>query len=74
VTCVPSSEADIERVRACSSRIRLLKVNQKTLTLSGANDTEHLTANLGLVFRDDMPKSHLDELVQLRAPSRRMSR
>jgi diguanylate cyclase (GGDEF)-like protein len=58
-------EADIERVKECSARIRLLKVNQKTLNLFGARDTEHLMANLGEVFRADMLKSHLDELVQL---------
>lgn len=58
-------EADVERVKACSSRIRLLKVNQKTLSLFGARDTEHLMANLGQVFRADMLKSHVDELVQL---------
>lgn len=58
-------EADVERVKECSSRIRLLKVNQKTLSLFGARDTEHLMANLGQVFRADMLKSHVDELVQL---------
>lgn len=58
-------EADIGRVKACSSRIRLLKVNQQTLTLFGADDTAHLMANLDQVFRADMLKSHVDELVQL---------
>ncbi|CAH1651310.1 GGDEF family protein [Hyphomicrobiales bacterium] len=58
-------EADIERVKACSACIRLLKVNQRTLALYGASDTEHLMANLGRVFRADMLKSHVDELVQL---------
>lgn len=58
-------QADAARVSACSAGIRLLKVNQKTLALFGAIDTAHLKANLGAVFRADMWKSHVEELVQL---------
>ena len=57
--------ANPERVRQCSQRIRVLKVNRKTLSLFDARDLDHLVANLGQVFRDDMFKSHVDELVQL---------
>lgn len=54
-----------ERVKECSSRIRLLQVNRKTLSLFGAKDFDHLVANLDKVFRDDMLLSHIEELVQL---------
>jgi diguanylate cyclase (GGDEF)-like protein len=57
--------ADPSRVRESSASIRLIKVNRKTLTLFEANDVQHLFANLGKVFRDDMLTTHVDELVQL---------
>ena len=53
------------RVRECSQRIRVLKVNRKTLTLFGARDLEHLMANLDQVLRDDTFSSHIEELAQL---------
>jgi diguanylate cyclase (GGDEF)-like protein len=57
--------ADPDRLRQCSARIRILKVNRKTLSLFGARDLAHLAANLGQVMRDDTFKSHVDELAQL---------
>ncbi|MBS0532882.1 MAG: diguanylate cyclase [Proteobacteria bacterium] len=54
-----------ERVRECAARIRLLRVNRKTLDLFGATDIEHLAANLDRVFRDDMLTTHIEELIQL---------
>jgi diguanylate cyclase (GGDEF)-like protein/PAS domain S-box-containing protein len=57
--------ADPDRVRQCSQAIRILKVNRKTLSLFGARDLAHLTANLGQVMRDDTFKSHVQELAQL---------
>ncbi|MBZ0227134.1 MAG: sensor domain-containing diguanylate cyclase [Bauldia sp.] len=56
---------DIGRIRACSERIRVLKVNAKTLALFEASDLDHLIANLGSVFRDDMLDRHVGELAQL---------
>jgi len=56
---------DLTRIAECSSRIRLIKVNQRTLTLFGAKDLDHLVRNLGAVFRDDMLLTHADELGQL---------
>lgn len=50
-----------DRVRQCSERIRILKVNRKTLSLFGARDLAHLMANLGQVLRDDAFKGHIDE-------------
>ncbi|MGO4572460.1 diguanylate cyclase domain-containing protein [Microvirga sp. 2TAF3] len=56
---------DVRRVEACSDSIHVIKVNRKTLTLFEAEDLSHLVANLGLIFRNDMLKTHIDELVQL---------
>src|SRR5580658_2555968 len=57
--------AKYDRVRQCSERIRILKVNRKTLSLFGARDLAHLKANLGQVLRDDTFKCLIDELAQL---------
>jgi diguanylate cyclase (GGDEF)-like protein len=54
-----------DRVRQCSQRIRVLKVNRKTLSLFGARDLDHLMANLDRVLRDDTFKSLIQELAQL---------
>jgi diguanylate cyclase (GGDEF)-like protein len=56
---------DPQRVAACASRIRVIKVNRKTLQLFEAADSTMLTDNLAAVFRDDMLKTHLEELCQL---------
>ena len=53
------------RVKECSELIRVIKVNRATLALFEADDLPHLVASLGRVFRDDMLKTHIDELVQL---------
>jgi diguanylate cyclase (GGDEF)-like protein len=54
-----------ERVKECAVQIRLLQVNRKTLELFAARDFDHLAADLGEVFRDDMLTSHIEELAQL---------
>lgn len=54
--------ADRSRVAECSQRIRLLSVNRRTLELFEADSLEHLAANLGHVFRDDMFEQHVEEL------------
>jgi PAS domain-containing protein len=56
---------DPDRIKACSERFRVVKVNRRTLTLFEANDLTHLVENLGRVFRDDMFHAFVDELVQL---------
>jgi PAS domain-containing protein len=56
---------DQARVKACSERIDVLKVNRKTLTLFEAADLPELVENIGPILRDDMFESHLEELVQL---------
>ena len=52
-------------VAACSAAIRVVKVNARTLALFEADSSEHLLANLGKVFRDDMFDRHVEELAQL---------
>ncbi|WMY10245.1 sensor domain-containing diguanylate cyclase [Paraburkholderia phenoliruptrix] len=54
-----------ERVAQCAHSIRVVKVNQKTLTQFEAADFDTLNGNLAAVFRDDMLKTHLEELCQL---------
>jgi diguanylate cyclase (GGDEF)-like protein/PAS domain S-box-containing protein len=56
---------DRSRVAECSRRIQLLRVNRRTLELFGADDLNHLKANLHEVFRDDMFDQHVEELVQM---------
>lgn len=56
---------DTTRVASCSRLIRVLRVNRKTLELFEANDLDHLVANLGSVFRDEMLESHVNELAEL---------
>ena len=53
------------RIAECAARIEVLQVNRRTLELFEARDLAHLVANLDRVFRDDMHREHLEELVQL---------
>lgn len=57
--------ADLARVKACASLIRVVEINAKTLSLYEAETQARLTANLDQVFRDDMLESLCEELVQL---------
>ena len=58
-------KADRDRVIACSTRIRVLGVNAKTLELFEAENLDHLTANVAAIFRDDMLDTHITELAAL---------
>ena len=58
-------QEDVARVAQCSSLIRVIKVNRRTLSLFEAEDLGMLTDNLDSVFRDDMLKTHIEELGQL---------
>ncbi len=61
-----TSEDDPSRIKACSERIRVLKVNARTLALFEAADLADLVGNLGKVFRDDdMLDRHVEELASL---------
>ena len=56
---------DPARLRACSSALKVLKVNQRTLDLFAADSQQVLEANLDKVFRDDMHDAVVHELSQL---------
>ncbi|MBY0466778.1 MAG: GGDEF domain-containing protein [Burkholderiales bacterium] len=56
---------DASRVQACTRELKILRVNQHTLTLFHAPNLQTLQARLGDVFKDDMHTSVIDELVQL---------
>lgn len=56
---------DLERVRQCAHKIKLIRVNQKTLQLFEAASFEQLCDNLAVIFQQDMLDSHLNELVDL---------
>ncbi|TNM60348.1 sensor domain-containing diguanylate cyclase [Aliirhizobium smilacinae] len=56
---------DRDRIVACSTRIRILDVNAKTLELFEADSLEHLRSNIASVFRDDMLDTHINELAAL---------
>ena len=56
---------DLSRVAACSQKIRVIKVNPRTLELFEARDQAHLVDNLHRIFRDDMLESHVNELSEL---------
>ena len=58
-------QADASRIKACSERIRVLKVNTRTLALFEAADLDDLVANLDKVFRDEMLDRHVEELTAL---------
>ena len=53
------------RVSQCVKRIRVVKVNHRTLSLYGATTVDHLVANLSRVFRRDMFEQRVAELVGL---------
>lgn len=54
-----------DRVALCSSLIRVVAVNRRTLELFEADSLEHLVANTPTIFRDDMFDQHVEELAQL---------
>lgn len=53
------------RLADCASSIRVLRVNQQTLSLYGAASTEELIERLGEVLRDDMTDAFVLELEQM---------
>lgn len=64
---------DPSRVAECTQRLKVLRVNHRTLELFRAEDQEQLVANLDAVFRDDMFDQHVEELGQLWDGSTRWS-
>jgi diguanylate cyclase (GGDEF)-like protein len=57
--------SDPEAVRRFMGMIRVLDVNQKTLSLFEAADKESLLANLAKVFRDEMGEHFKNELADM---------
>lgn len=58
-------DEDPEAALHCAGLIKVLDINQRTLDLFGASSKEHLLANLGQVFRDEMGQHFSRELIDL---------
>lgn len=58
-------EEHSDQVTLCAHKIKIIQVNKKTLSLFEANNQNHLCQNLNLIFRQEMFKSHINELVSL---------
>ncbi len=58
-------EQDLSRVTACAHKIKILKVNRKTLEVFEADHLNHLCANLNTIFQQDMFHTHIHELLAL---------
>lgn len=58
-------QEDISRVTECAHKIKIIKVNKKTLDVFEANNINHLCQNLNTIFQGDMFHSHILELVSL---------
>ncbi len=56
---------DPDRIRACAIRMRVVRVNRRTLSLFEADNTPQLLANLDRIFRDEMLTNLAEELAQL---------
>lgn len=56
---------DRTRIETCSACIRILRVNQRTLSLYAAESFNELSARLGEILRDDTLGPFLNELEQL---------
>lgn len=56
---------DPKHILESSQRIKVLKVNQKTLEVFQAKDQAHLCSNLELIFKEEMLQSHIYELAAL---------
>ena len=58
-------QEDISRVTECAHKIKIIKVNKKTLDVFEATNINHLCQNLNTIFQGDMFHSHILELVSL---------
>ncbi|MHA3058035.1 sensor domain-containing diguanylate cyclase [Acinetobacter sp. ANC 5584] len=56
-------QQDLQHIRQCVEKIRILEVNQATLTLFEARDLAHLSAHLPDIFRDEMYNLQIEGLV-----------
>lgn len=58
-------QANPDRVIECMRRLKVLRVNQRTLSQFGARDLAHLSQSLHLILREDARGAFLDEMGQL---------
>ena len=58
-------QANPDLVRKAALSIRVIAVNDKTVELFEADNSDQLIANLGVVFSRDMLSTHMGELCQL---------
>ena len=58
-------QADMQRIVASTHKIKIIKVNQKTLEVFEAKDQDHLCENLSKIFKEDMLGTHIFELAAL---------
>jgi len=58
-------QQDQSRILQCARKIKILRVNAKTLELYQAKDLDQLCQNLESVFKADMTQTHIKELVAL---------
>lgn len=58
-------QEDRSRIAACTSLIRVVSVNRRTLEMFEADSLEQLTAHLSCIFRDEMVDRAVDELSAL---------
>ena len=65
VNLVDHLNAEPQRVRECMAQLRVLSVNQSTLTMFGASSQVELLSRLDSIFRDDMAAPVIYELDQL---------
>lgn len=55
----------MQRIVASTHKIKIIKVNQKTLEVFEAKDQDHLCENLSKIFKEDMLGTHIFELAAL---------
>lgn len=58
-------EEDQTRIKDCAHKIKILKVNERTLELFEANDVHELTENLDIIFQNDLFPMHKQHLLSL---------
>ncbi len=58
-------QADLERVRLCAHSIQIKRVNQRALSMLGAESLEQLSDNLSSVIRGEAFLPYMQELLQI---------
>jgi diguanylate cyclase (GGDEF)-like protein len=56
---------DVERVRSCAHKIKVIRVNPKTLEVFEADSQQDLIKHTANIFQQDMYQTHIQELVAL---------